>query len=167
MDNKTLLDKFKEFLETHSGGSQDNHKQHVESETGIVKSLDTMERRALFVVLEPQDNLEDVSDLHGDFYDDITVEKACNNFNKHSDKAGLYHEYTVENDLVEIEQSFINPATFETEDGVTIKKGTWLMWMHFPRPKTEEDDTIWPDVLSGEFTGVSVECAGKGYNLDA
>lgn len=167
MDNKTLLDKFKEFLETHSGGSQSNHKQHVESDTEIVKSLDTMERRALFVVLEPQDNLEDVSDLHGDYYDDITVEKACNNFNKHSDKAGLYHEYTVENDLVEIEQSFINPATFETEDGITIKKGTWLMWMHFPKPENEEDDTIWPDVLSGEFTGVSVECAGKGYNLDA
>ena len=67
---------------------------------------------------------------------------------------------------MEIEQSFINPSTFKTESGVTIKKGTWLMWMHFPKPDNEEDDTIWPDVLSGEFTGVSVECAGRGYNIN-
>lgn len=167
MDIELLKKMFSDFLEAHSGGSKENHKQHVESTTEVIKSLDTMERRALFVVLEPQDNIEDVSDLHGDYYDDITVEKACNNFNKHSDKAGLYHEFTVENDLVEIEQSFINPATFVTEDGITIKKGTWLMWMHFPKPENDEDDTIWPDVLSGEFTGVSVECAGRGYNLDA
>ena len=40
------------------------------------------------------------------------------------------------------------------------------MWMHFPKPDNEEDDTIWPDVLSGEFTGVSVECAGRGYNIN-
>ncbi len=166
MDTKKLLEKFKEFLDTHSGGSKDNHEQHVESEEPLFKSVKEMERRALFVVLEPQSSLDDVSDLHGDYYDEITVEKACNNFNKHSDKAGLYHEYTVDNDLVEIEQSFINPSTFKTESGVTIKKGTWLMWMHFPKPDNEEDDTIWPDVLSGEFTGVSVECAGRGYNVN-
>lgn len=167
MDNKTLLDKFKEFLDANVGGSQENHKEYVESDTTLVKSLDTMERRALYVVLEPQDSLDEVSDLHGDFYDSITVEKACRSFNKHSNKAGLYHEYTVESDLVEIEQSWINPAEFKTEEGLTIKKGTWLMWLHFPKPENDENDTIWADVLNDEFTGVSVECAGRGYELDA
>lgn len=167
MDKKTLLEKFGEFLDTHLGGSQENHKEYVESDTTLVKSLDTMERRALYVALEPQDDMENVSDLHGDYYDAITVEKACRGFNKHSNKAGLFHEYVVDSDLVEIEQSFINPADFQTEDGVAIKKGTWLMWLHFPKPENEEDDTIWADVLNDEFTGISVECAGRGYELDA
>lgn len=167
MENKTLLEKFGEFLEQNLGGSKENHKEVVESETPLVKSVDEMERKALFVVLEPQESLDEVSDLHGDFYDEITVEKACESFNRHSMKAGLYHEYTVDSDLVEITQSFINPHEFNTEEGVTIKKGAWLMWMHFPKPLDEEDDTVWPDVLSGEFTGVSVECSGTGVNLDA
>ena len=158
---------FSEFLDSHFGGSKQNdNKAVVESETAVVKSLNEMERKALFVVLEPQNDLEDVSDLHNDYYDDITVEKACENFNKHSRKAGLFHEYEVDNDLVEITQSFISLHDFEADGGITIKKGTWLMWMHFPKPENEEDDLIWPDVLSGEFTGVSVECGGKGYNLD-
>lgn len=167
MDKKTLLEKFAEFLDTNLGGSQANHKEYVESDTTLVKSLDTMERRALYVALEPQEDMENVSDLHGDYYDAITVEKACNSFNKHSNKAGLFHEYVVDSELVEIEQSWINPAEFTTEEGITIKKGTWLMWLHFPKPENEENDTIWPDVLSGEFSGISVECGGRGYELDA
>ncbi len=166
MDKNKLIELFNDFLDTHFSGSKENHEQHVESEVEVVKSVDEMERRALFVVLEPQDSLDDVSDLHGDYYDIDTIEKACISFNKHSNKAGLYHEYTVENDLVEIEQSFINPSDFKTEQGISIKKGSWLMWMHFPKPLDVEDDTIWPDVLSGDFSGVSVECSGKGYELN-
>ena len=39
MDSKKLLEKFKEFLDTHSGGSKDNHEQHVESEEPLFKSV--------------------------------------------------------------------------------------------------------------------------------
>ena len=166
MNTNTLKDMFSEWVDSHFGGSKGENKSVVESETSVVKSLDEMERRALFVVLEPQNGLEDVTDLHEDYYDEVTIEKACRSYNKHSMRAGLFHEFEVDNDLVEIEQSFINLHEFETEDGITIKKGTWLMWMHFPKPEDEQDDTIWPDVLSGEFTGVSVECGGKGYMLD-
>lgn len=166
MDKNTLKDMFSEFIDSHFGGSKENNKTVVESETAVVKSLNEMERRALFVVLEPQNGLEDVTDLHEDYYDEITIEKACRSYNKHSMRAGLFHEFEVENDLVEIEQSFINLHEFDTDEGITIKKGTWLMWMHFPKPENDQDDTIWPDVLSGEFTGVSVECGGKGYMLD-
>lgn len=167
MDTNTLKNMFSEWVDSHFGGSKENDdKAVVESETKVIKSLKEMERRALFVVLEPQNSLEDVSDLHEDYYDEVAVEKACQSYNKHSRRAGLFHEYEVDNDLVEIEQSFINLHDFETEDGITIKKGTWLMWMHFPKPDNEEDDVIWTDVLSGEFTGVSVECGGKGYMLD-
>ena len=166
MNKQKLIDMFEKFIEANFEGSEKNHIAAVESETHVVKSLDEMERRALFVVLEPQNSLEDVSDGHGDYYDEITVEKACISFNKHSMKAGLYHKYTVENDLVEIEQSFINPSDFETESEVKIKKGSWLMWMHFPQPLDKEDDTIWPKVLSGDFCGVSVDCMGTGVEVN-
>ena len=162
MDKQKLIKMFSDFLEKNFDGSTDNHEEHVESETTIVKSLDEMVRRALFVVLEPQESLDNVSDGHSDYYDEITVEKACRSFNKHSMKAGLFHKFTVESDLVEIEQSFITPSDFETEDGIDIKKGSWLMWMNFPKPLDDDEDAIWPDVLSGEFTGVSVDCEGLG-----
>jgi hypothetical protein len=166
MDKEYLRSMFNDFIEKNFSGSTENHKSVVESETAVVKSLDEMERRALFVVLEPQESLESVSDLHGDYYDALTIEKACIKYNKHSKKVGLYHEYEVDNELAEVEQSFINPTDFETEDGITIKKGTWLMWMHFPKPENDIEDTLWADVLSGEFTGVSVECGGMGYELN-
>lgn len=166
MNKEKLLKMFNEFIEKNFDGSNDNHEEHVESETTIVKSMDEMERRALFVVLEPQESLDNVSDGHSDYYDEITVEKACRSFNKHSMKAGLFHKFTVESDLVEIEQSFITPSDFETESGISIKKGSWLMWMHFPEPLDKEDDVIWSDVLSGEFTGISVECEGTGVIIN-
>lgn len=166
MNKEKLVKAFSEFLENNFSGSQENHKEYVESDQELVKSVDEMERRALFVVLEPQNSVDDVSDLHHDYYDEITVEKACINYNKHSMKAGLYHAYEVESDVVDVEQSFITPASFTTEDGINIKKGTWLMWLHFPKPDDPEDD-LWPDVLSGEFSGVSVECSGRGYEIDA
>ena len=40
------------------------------------------------------------------------------------------------------------------------------MWMHFPKPENDTEDTLWAEVLSGEFTGVSVECGGMGYELN-
>lgn len=166
--NKEDIEKaFSKFLTENFGGSEQSQEHSaVESETAVVKSLDKMERRALFVVLEPQNSLEDVSDLHGDYYDHVTVEKACRSFNIHCRKAGLFHEYEVDNDLAVVEQSFINLTDFETESGELIKKGAWLQWWHFPEPLDKEDDLIWPDVLSGDFCGVSVECAGKGYELN-
>lgn len=168
MNKEDLLSKFNTFLDSVLGGSEkENVQDHIESETDVIKSVNEMERRALFVILAPsfEDGMTD--DLHEDYYDEIDVEKACINYNKHCNKAGLYHQIEVESDLVEIEQSFITPAEFSTESGVTVRKGTWCMWMHFPEPKEGEVDLIWPQVLEGKITGASVECKAKGYNLDA
>ena len=147
-------------------GSNDNHKEVVEVEDKYAKSIHEMERRALFVVLEPQDSLDDVKDAHGDYYDDITIEKACNKFNRHCRKAGLLHQYEIDNELAVIEQSFINPAEFTIDDGIVVKKGAWLQWWHFPEPDEPERDVLWPKVLSGEYNGVSIECEGKGYEIN-
>ena len=86
-----------------------------ESVVEVNKSVDVEQRRALFVVLEP-----DVVDAHGDTYSAEEVEKACINFNTHCNKANLFHRVQTED--VKIEQSFINPSTFTLEDGREIKR---------------------------------------------
>lgn len=160
-DKETLISLFSDFLEKHFGGSQENHK------LDITKAVDNEQRRALFVVLEPQNSIDDVQDLHDDYYDEVTIEKACIDFNTHCQKAGLFHEIEVDNDLIEIEQSFINPSEFTMLNAegkeVVIKKGAWLMSLHFP--ETNGDDLIWQGVKSGEFNGLSVQCGGSGIIL--
>lgn len=137
---KELLDKFTQGLSTLLG----------KKELPVIKSVETEERKALFVVLEP-----DVVDLHGDTYDSKEVEKAAINFNKHCQKANFFHK--VELQEAEILQSYITPAAFELEtlDGKqTIKKGTWLQEWYFP--DTDVGNTLWDGVKSGEFNGVSI-----------
>lgn len=126
----------------------------------IKKSVEQEERKALFVVLEPE-----VVDLHGDIYDEKEVEKACISFNKHCQKANFFHK--VELQEAEIIQSYISPTTFELEttDGKqVIKKGTWLQEWYFP--ETEVGNTLWDGVKSGEFNGVSVGAKAKVEELE-
>lgn len=144
MDKKMLLEKFMSFLDL-AVGDVSSEKSVVE----VTKSLDSEQRRALFVVLEP-----DVVDLHEDTYTAEEVEKACANFNTHCMKANLFHKIETEKAL--IEQSFITPAGFTTDDGREVKKGTWLQWWHFPEGD-ETSDLLWNGVKDGSFNGVSIQ----------
>lgn len=141
---KEFIDKLTALIEKHFGGSQ----KEVDATVEVTKSLDDEARMALFVVLEP-----DVVDLHGDTYTAEEVEKACNNFNEHCNKANLFHR--VETEKAVISQSFITPASFTTDDGREIKKGTWLQWWHFPEGD-ETSNQIWQLVKSGDINGVSI-----------
>ena len=126
-------------------------------EVPVIKSVEQEERKALFVAMEP-----DVFDAHGDTTSPREVEKACNNFNKHCMRANLFHR--VETDAVEIQQSFILPASIELDTGRVIQKGSWLMWMHFP----EDNDTsnqLWDMVKSGDVNGISIGAKAKAENL--
>lgn len=142
-----------ELIEKHFGGSQESPEVQVE----VTKCLDEEDRKALFVVLEP-----DVIDLHGDVYDATEVEKACDNFNSHCNTANLFHQ--VETEEASIVQSFISPATFTTDSGVEIKKGTWLQWWHFPR--TETGEALWQGVKSGDINGISIGARATAEDLE-
>lgn len=122
-------------------------------EVPVVKSVEQEERKALFVVLEP-----DVVDLHNHKYSAKEIEKACISFNVHCNKANLFHR--VETQEVVIEQSFIAPSEFSLEDGRAIKKGTWLQWWHFPED-SEVSEMLWKAVKSGDVNGVSIGCRAK------
>jgi len=143
MPNKS--EKLYELLEKFFGGSKEQ-----EPVVEVTKTIDLEQRRALFVVLEP-----DTVDLHGDIYSADEVEKACINFNTHCNKANLFHQVQIE--TAKIEQSFISPSDFMLDDGRMIKKGTWLQWFYFPEGNSDSDK-LWKQVKSGDICGVSIGC---------
>lgn len=145
-------EKFYELLEKFFGGSKTE-----EPVVEVTKAIDVEQRRALFVVLEP-----DTVDLHGDIYSAEEVEKACINFNTHCNKANLFHQVQIE--TAKIEQSFISPSDFLLDDGRLIKKGTWLQWFYFPEGNTESDK-LWKQVKSGDICGVSIGCRASVEEL--
>lgn len=149
----TFVEALGELIEKHFGGSKKESPQ-VE----VIKALDTEERMALFVVLEP-----DVVDLHGDTYSAVEVEKACNNFNTYCNKANIFH--AVETESAKIVQSYIAPSNFTLDDGREITKGSWLQWYHFPEGN-ETSDLLWEGVKSGEINGVSIGAKATVETLD-
>lgn len=139
-----ILNALSELIDKHFGGS----KSPEVTPTEVTKSVDDEQRRALFVVLEP-----DVVDLHGDTYSELEVEKACRSFNNHCNTANLFHQ--VETEDAHIEQSFIALGDFTLENGVEVKKGTWLQWWHFPEGNTVSE-ALWQGVKEGTVNGVSI-----------
>lgn len=163
---------FTDLLEMAIGDSE-NEKEvtEVDSSTSLQvrKAVEQSERRGLFVALAPQESLEETEDLHGDVYTADAVLEACRSFNVHCMKANLMHRVMLSSDLAIIEQSYCSPVEFQIEnvDGelVTIKKGTWLQEWYFPLPEDGEEDEIWPKVVDGTFTGISVYCDAYGQDL--
>lgn len=145
-------EKLYELLEKFFGGSKEE-----DPVVEVTKAIDTEQRRALFVVLEP-----DTVDLHGDIYSAEEVEKACINFNTHCNKANLFHQVQIE--TTKIEQSFISPSDFMLDDGRMIKKGTWLQWFYFPEGNVDSDK-LWKQVKSGDICGVSIGCRASVEEL--
>lgn len=145
-------EKLYELLEKFFGGSKTE-----EPVVEVTKAIDVEQRRALFVVLEP-----DTVDLHGDIYSAEEVEKACINFNTHCNKANLFHQVQIE--TAKIEQSFISPSDFLLDDGRLIKKGTWLQWFYFPEGNADSDK-LWKQVKSGDICGVSIGCRASVEEL--
>lgn len=132
-----------ELFDKYFGGSAQES-----SQVEVTKALNDEKRMAMFVVLEP-----DSIDLHGDIYTEVEVEKACNNFNTHCQVANIFHQ--IETQKADIVQSFIAPASFKLDNGVEVKKGTWLQWWHFPEGD-ETSDALWEGVKSGDINGVSI-----------
>jgi hypothetical protein len=131
-----------------------------EKEVSVIKSVEEEERKALFVVLEP-----DTVDAHGDVYSAKEISKAMTSFNKHCNKANLFHR--IELQEAEITQSYLAPTDFvlDTPSGQqTITKGTWIQEWAFPEGAV--GDLLWEGVKSGEFTGVSVGCKAIAEDIE-
>lgn len=114
------------------------------------KSLNDELMQALFIVLEPN-----TVDLHGDIYTEREVSKACHSFNTECEKAYLDHRVET-SDAVFVE-SYIAPSDLEI-NGESVKKGTWLANVQF-------NETLWPDVKSGKYNGLSIGCFATSTEL--
>lgn len=154
----TIKEKLLDFIAKNFDGSS----KDVEPVVEVTKALDTEQRRAMFVALEPQEG-EETTDLHGDTYTLDEVEKACISFNTHCMKANIFHK--IETEKAVIEQSFITPSSFTLDNGKEIKKGTWLQWWHFPEGDTTSD-MLWKAVKDGKITGISIGARAKTEKLD-
>jgi hypothetical protein len=114
----------------------------------LIKATDDEQMLAIEVVYEPF-----VPDAHGQWMSDVTVRKACEDFNQKLSegkiKSNLFHIY--ETDSFEIVKSWINEVEC-TIGEERIPEGTWLCSVQY---KSAE---LWEMLKSGEIGGVSI-CA--------
>ncbi len=126
------------------------------SKTPVTKAVDEEQKLATFVVLEPMLD-ETEFDLHGDYYDEQTVMKACHNFNQFSMKANFLH--LIETNSFIIVESYITPVEIVLGEQF-VKKGTWLATIKVI------DDDIWEGIKDGTFNGLSIGAVATTEYLD-
>ena len=119
---EVLADKLAVLL-TSTFGLDGSSLKETQPTVEVTKAEDVEQRRAMFVVLAPNE-----IDEHGDTNTEECVEKACISFNTLCNKANLFHRINTEK--AKIEQSFITPAGFTTDTGIEVKKGSWLQYWH-------------------------------------
>lgn len=139
-----IVDGFKDWLFKAFGDTNTDVAPTVE----VTKALDVEQRRAMFVALPA-----DKTDEHGHFNTAEAVEKACISFNKMCNKANIFHRVMTED--VEIEQSFITPVAFTTDNGIEVTKGSWIQWWHFPEGNSNAE-LLWKMVKDGDIQGISI-----------
>jgi len=144
---EVLADKLAVLL-TSTFGLDGSSLKEIEPTVEVTKAVDIEQRRAMFVVLAPNE-----IDEHGDTNTEECVEKACISFNSVCNKANLFHRINTEK--AKIEQSFITPVGFTTDTGKEVKKGSWLQWWHFPEGDTDSE-LLWAMVKNNEIQGVSI-----------
>lgn len=118
----------------------------------VTKAVNIELQQATFVVMVP-----DETDLHGDITSEDEVRKACHSFNKHSQRANLFH--LVETDTFEIAESWITPVDFSL-NGKFVKKGTWLCTIQCL------DDDLWELIKSGDICSVSIGAMACVENIE-
>tara|TARA_R110001592_G_C13193003_1_gene753615 strand:- start:64496 stop:65026 length:531 start_codon:yes stop_codon:yes gene_type:complete len=174
MKHEKLVKAFMDFLDKNFGdvATEEVHQEGTQLQDGVEvqKSVHEEERRALFVALAPQFDDGTTEDLHGDWYSTLDVAKACRSYNKHSRKAGLGHKIELSDEHAVVEQSYLAPTNFtlNTPNGdVLIRKGTWLMEWHFPELDLQEGQIdLWKSVITGDITGISIQCSAMGTTLE-
>jgi hypothetical protein len=158
-DKKTLTEAFVAFLEKHSGGSNKEVQQAPEApvvaSTTIKKAVEEEQRKALFIVLQPQE--DDTPDLHGDAYTAQEVEKAADNFNTYCGQANVQH--TADTEHAQILESYVAPVDFTLDNGRVVMKGAWVQTWKFL--ETEQGEYLWSGVKDGTFTGLSIGCTAS------
>ncbi len=127
----------------------------------IAKAVNDEKRLATFVVLEPQPDDYTTSDLHLDWYDEDTIEKACHSFNKNCARANILH--MIHTNGFEFVESYITKGDMIVGDKF-VKKGSWLATIHVA--EEDEHEWIWNGIKNGTFNGLSIQCNAEVTSIE-
>ena len=138
-----LLEAFSEFLEKAVGSTTQEQKPETLDEEMV----------SYEVIYEPF-----TKDAHGEWMSDVTIQKACDNFNKNLEKGivqpNLFHlkdteAFTIESTWIQKE---LDVKVIQTDE--IIKAGTWVA-----KIKYNEAD-LWQLKKAGVVGGVSIGATG-------
>ena len=138
-----LLEAFSEFLEKAVGSTTQEQKPETLDEEMV----------SYEVIYEPF-----TKDAHGEWMSDVTIQKACDNFNKNLEKGivqpNLFHlkdteAFTIESTWIQKE---LDVKVIQTDE--IIKAGTWVAKLKY------NDADLWQLKKSGVVGGVSIGAVG-------
>lgn len=123
------------------------------SKKRIIKTDDTF-NTIMFVALVP-----DAEDSNGDIISEEEITSTAHEFmiNLQDKSVDVDHD---EDDVVEdavFVESYITPIDIELENGETIPKWSWVVWIKF-------EDDIYEKFVDGDFVWISI--GGEGYRVD-
>ena len=121
--------------------SAEKLKPTFETEVRLVTKADDPQKLVYGVVYEP-----DVEDVHGDYMDAETIEKAAHGFMADYQQIDKQHDFTT--NAGKVVESYVAPVEMNIGD-TTITKGTWVL-------VTKATDEMWESIQKGEFTGYSL-----------
>lgn len=121
--------------------------------TIIDKKKGRKKQIAYSVVIEPETDVTEDGDLHGDVMDEEAIEGAAHSFMINGAKIKLQHKGKPIRAIVV--ENFISPIEYVAENGDTIKKGSWIIGIKVLSP------SAWKAIEGGEITGVSPGGIGK------
>lgn len=138
-----LLEAFSEFLEKAVGSTTQEQKPETLDEEMV----------SYEVIYEPF-----TKDAHGEWMSDVTIQKACDNFNKNLEagivQPNLFHlknteAFTIESTWIQKE---LDVKVIQTDE--IIKAGTWVAKLKY------NDADLWQLKKSGVVGGVSISGMG-------
>lgn len=138
-----LLEAFSEFLEKAVGSTVQEQKPETLDEEMV----------SYEVIYEPF-----TKDAHGEWMSDVTIQKACDNFNKNLEKGivqpNLFHLKNTEAFNIESTwiQKELDVKVIQTDE--VIKAGTWVAKLKY------NDTELWKLKKAGIVGGVSIGATG-------
>lgn len=112
-----------------------------ETTVKLLTKSDDPQKLVYGVVYEP-----DVEDVHGDFMDAETIEKAAHGFMEEYQNIDKQHDFKTS--AGKVVESYVAPSDMTVGD-TAIAKGTWVL-------VTKATDELWESIQKGEFTGYSL-----------
>lgn len=122
---------------------EDDDDEKIEFEAKIVKADN--DRQVVYgVVLEPMTDVTPDGDTHGHVMKAQEIEETAHLWLKRYRNVDLQHDFKKQKSIMPVE-SYLAPMDFTGEDGMTIKKGSWILAVHV------EDKEIWKEIKAGKY----------------